>query len=541
MGGVECLTASKRRWAMLCILLGLGLSSLGSAIANIALPNISRSFASSDAATVWVVNAYQLSATVCLFARCKSGQITRSEERVYAAGLAIFVLASLGCAFAPTLPMLVSARLIQGAGAAGVAVTGVAFVRVIYPHRMVSKGVAFVALAVAIPGALGPTIAATILAVAKWPWLFLVNVPFGLAVPLFIAAAPPDLRVARPLDLTGTALNALAFGLFVVGVGTLGIGDGRIATGEIVAGLVCFSLLVRQQLQHPMPMLPFDLFRIPLFTLSVWTSVCSFITAVTAPVAGRLTIRRRLCAADKHSFRQAPAELGVWESAISVASKNWKMKSGLLLFIRHPGGVTLTNAGNKFLNTLARQIGRIEYALKDAGATGHGEVGVVQIGIFSSLTSGFLADLLQCYQARNPFVVLQLRRGWSSRARCRRPASSARMPHFSRANLPPTAARLLVGRAGFCCPPALIAGCCRRASSPARRCSPASASASRCSGAMTIRKCRSITSVDGPASDLMSSVFPTARNRPSRTATAFATLNSASAVMNVPLMKIAWG
>ena len=329
MGGVECLTASKRRWAMLCILLGLGLSSLGSAIANIALPNISRSFASSDAATVWVVNAYQLSATVCLLPVASLAE-SLGLKRVYAAGLAIFVLASLGCAFAPTLPMLVSARLIQGAGAAGVAVTGVAFVRVIYPHRMVSKGVALVALAVAIPGALGPTIAATILAVAKWPWLFLVNVPFGLAVPLFIAAAPPDVRVARPLDLTGTALNALAFGLFVVGVGTLGIGDGRIATGEIVAGLVCFSLLVRQQLQHPMPMLPFDLFRIPLFTLSVWTSVCSFITAVTAPVAGRLTIRRRLCAADKHSFRQAPAELGVWELAISVASESWKMKLGLL-------------------------------------------------------------------------------------------------------------------------------------------------------------------------------------------------------------------
>ncbi|TCU64016.1 DHA2 family multidrug resistance protein-like MFS transporter [Bradyrhizobium sp. R2.2-H] len=324
MGGVKCLTASKRRWVMLCILLGLGLSSLGSAIVNIALPNISRSFASSDAAAVWVVNAYQLSATICLLPVASLAE-SLGLKRVYAAGLAIFILASVGCAFAPTLPILVSARLIQGAGAAGVAVAGVAFVRVVYPHRMVSKGLALVALAVAIPGALGPTIAAAILAVAKWPWLFLVNVPFGLAVPLFIAAAPPDLRVARSLDLTGTALNALAFGLFVVGVGTLGTGDGPIATGEIVAGLFCLGLFVRQQLQHPMPMLPFDLFRIPLFTLSVWTSVCSYaaqilayvslpflfetsmhlsavetgflvtpwplMTAVTAPIAGRLTIR----------------------------------------------------------------------------------------------------------------------------------------------------------------------------------------------------------------------------------------------------------
>lgn len=324
MGGVESLTASKRRWAMLCILVGLGLSSLGSAIANIALPDISRSFSSSDAATVWVVNAYQLSATVCLLPIASLVE-SLGLKRVYATGLGIFVLASLACAFAPTLPTLVGARLIQGVGVAGVAVAGIAFVRVIYPQGMVSKGIALVALAVAIPGALGPTIAATILAVAKWPWLFLVNVPFGLAVPLFVAAAPSDVRAARPLDLTGTALNALAFGLFVVGVGTLGIGDKRIAIGEIIAGLSCFYVFVRQQRQHPMPMLPFDLLRIPLFGLSVWTSVCSyaaqilayvslpflfetgmhlsavetgflvtpwpFMTAVTAPIAGRLTIR----------------------------------------------------------------------------------------------------------------------------------------------------------------------------------------------------------------------------------------------------------
>ncbi|RXH24157.1 transporter [Bradyrhizobium nanningense] len=324
MGGSECLTASKRRWAMLCILLGLGLSSLGSAIVNIALPNISHSFASSEAATVWVVNAYQLSATVCLLPIASLVE-SLGLKRVYASGLAVFVLASLGCALAPTLPVLVSARLVQGAGAAGISVAGIALVRTIYPQRLVSKGLALVALAVAIPGALGPTIAATILVVAKWPWLFLVNAPFGLAVPLFVAAAPPDVQVARPLDLIGISLNALAFGLFAIGIGTLGSGDGPVAMGEIVAGLICFSLFLRQQLQHSMPMLPFDLFRIPLFTLSVWTSICSYaaqilayvslpfffetamhlsavetgflvtpwplMTAVTAPIAGRLTIR----------------------------------------------------------------------------------------------------------------------------------------------------------------------------------------------------------------------------------------------------------
>jgi MFS transporter, DHA2 family, multidrug resistance protein len=121
MVDLDCLAVSKRRWVMLCILFGLGLSALGSAIVNIALPNISRSLGSSDAATVWVVNAYQLSATVCLLPI--SGLVeTLGLKRIYVAGLVVFVLASLGCAFAPTLPALVSARLIHGAGAAGISV-----------------------------------------------------------------------------------------------------------------------------------------------------------------------------------------------------------------------------------------------------------------------------------------------------------------------------------------------------------------------------------------------------------------------------------
>ncbi|MBN3759259.1 MFS transporter [Burkholderia sp. Ac-20365] len=324
MGGIESLTASRRCWAMFAILLGLGLTSLGSAIVNIALPNISRSFATSEAASVWVVNIYQLSATVCLLPVASLAE-SLGLKRLYTTGLGIFVLASVGCAFAPTLSILVGARLIQGIGAAAVAVAGVAFVRIIYPHGMVSKGLALVALSVAIPGALGPTIAAAILAVGNWPWLFLVNVPFALAVPLFIATTPRDVRMPRALDLTGITLNAVAFGLLALGIGTLGMGDWRIATAEIIVGLVCFSLFVRQQLRHPTPMLPFDLFRIPVFTLSVWTSVCSYaaqnlayvslpflfevslhlspvetgilvtpwplLTAVTAPIAGRLTTR----------------------------------------------------------------------------------------------------------------------------------------------------------------------------------------------------------------------------------------------------------
>jgi DNA-binding transcriptional LysR family regulator len=118
-----------------------------------------------------------------------------------------------------------------------------------------------------------------------------------------------------------------------------------------------------------------------------------------------------LAAADKRSFRQAAMELGVGESTISRGIRDLEDEIGVALFIRHPGGVRLTNAGAKFLNDARMAIDHVEYALRDAGAAGRGEVGMVRIGILSSLASGFLPDLLQAYQAENPSVLLDFVEG----------------------------------------------------------------------------------------------------------------------------------
>jgi DNA-binding transcriptional LysR family regulator len=122
-------------------------------------------------------------------------------------------------------------------------------------------------------------------------------------------------------------------------------------------------------------------------------------------------LRYVLAAAKLRSFRQAAIEIGVCESAISRGIRDLEDEIGVALFIRHPGGVRLTNAGTKFLNHARAAMGRIDYALKDTGAAGRGEVGVVRIGIFSSLASGFLADLLQSYQEANAFVRLDFTEG----------------------------------------------------------------------------------------------------------------------------------
>lgn len=297
------LPAPERRKAMFCVILGLALTNLGSAIVNIALPGISHSFKSNDQTTVWVVNAYQLAATVFLLPVSAMAE-TVGLKRIYLVGLVGFTLAALGCALSPTLALLVLARIFQGACGACISVAGVALARVIYPRIHIGKGLALVALAVAVPGALGPTIAAAILSIASWPWLFLVNIPIGgLAIIMFLSIAPPSTLLRRRFDLVGSVLNAFAFGLVVIGVSTLGSGNSSLSMGEIAAGVVCFGLFYTHQRRHPTPMIPFDLLRIPTFVMAVGTSTCSY----TAQILAYISLPFML----ENVFKFSPASTGL--------------------------------------------------------------------------------------------------------------------------------------------------------------------------------------------------------------------------------------
>jgi DHA2 family multidrug resistance protein-like MFS transporter len=285
MRDLDGLPTPRRTYVVVCILLGVVLSSLDSAIANIALPTIARELRATDADTVWVVNGYQLASAVCLLPAAALGEIL-GHKRVYVAGMAVFTAASLGCALSPSLAVLVGCRLAQGVGGACMAGLGPALIREIYPRRILGSGFALVALAVAISGAAGPTIAALILSVARWPWLFLVNLPVcAVALPLFSVLAPRGRRHVRTFDISGALLSAVALGLLVVGADTFGNGRGQIAAAEVALGLVGSGLLVWQQSRRAEPLLPLDLLRIPLFSLSVMTSVCSYSAQILAYVS----------------------------------------------------------------------------------------------------------------------------------------------------------------------------------------------------------------------------------------------------------------
>ncbi|WP_453973565.1 LysR family transcriptional regulator [Amorphus sp. MBR-141] len=111
-----------------------------------------------------------------------------------------------------------------------------------------------------------------------------------------------------------------------------------------------------------------------------------------------------MAAAEHGSFRRAAKALQIQESAISRRIRDLEDEIGAALFIRHHGGVHLTQAGKRFLVRARKAINQMGHAAIDAGSFGRGEAGVVRIGIFSSLASGFLADLLRDYVSANPGV-----------------------------------------------------------------------------------------------------------------------------------------
>jgi DHA2 family multidrug resistance protein-like MFS transporter len=279
------LPSPQRRWAMLAIGLAIAMAVLDGAIANVALPTIARDLAASPADSVWVVNAYQLVITILLLPLASLGEIT-GYRRIYRIGLAVFTLASLGCALSGSLGLLTLARVVQGVGAAGVMSVNAALVRYIYPRRMLGQGIGIVALVVAVSAAIGPTVAAAILSVASWPWLFAVNVPTGVATMLAARALPRTPRSGGRFDYPSALLNALFFGLLILAIDSLGHGGRALYVALAFGGAAASGVaLVVRQLPQAAPLLPVDLLRIRLFALSIATSVCSFAAQMLAYVA----------------------------------------------------------------------------------------------------------------------------------------------------------------------------------------------------------------------------------------------------------------
>ena len=276
----------QRTWAIITIMLGVLMAVIDGAIANVALPTIAKDLNATPSFSVWIVNGYQLAITISLLPLASLGEII-GYRRVYLAGLALFTIASLLCALSHTLLLLTLARIVQGFGAAGIMSVNAALVRFTHPHDRLGHGIGINALVVAVAAAVGPTLAAGILAVGNWPWLFAINIPFGIvAVAIGRKALPHTPRAPHPFDWRGAILSAITFGLGIAAIDSAGHGEAiYLFLSEFVVAVIACAVLVRRERRARSPLLPVDLLRIPIFTLSICTSVASFCAQMLAFVA----------------------------------------------------------------------------------------------------------------------------------------------------------------------------------------------------------------------------------------------------------------
>ncbi|VDZ61120.1 major facilitator superfamily protein [Citrobacter freundii] len=279
----------QRYGAILTIVIGISMAVLDGAIANVALPTIATDLQASPASSIWIVNAYQIAIVVSLLSLSFLGDMF-GYRRIYKCGLVVFLLASLFCALSDSLHMLTLARVAQGFGGAALMSVNTALIRLIYPQRQLGRGMGINSFIVAVSSAAGPTIAAAILSIASWKWLFLINVPLGIIAPAagYAFFCHPIHHVANKprFDLPSAIMNALTFGLLITALSGFAQGQSlKLIGAELVGLLVVGFFFIRRQLALPVPLLPVDLLRIPLFSLSICTSICSFSAQMLAMVS----------------------------------------------------------------------------------------------------------------------------------------------------------------------------------------------------------------------------------------------------------------
>ena len=279
------LPVPRRYWSVISIWLALTMAVLDGAIANVALPVIAHQLGASPAASVWVINAYQLTITILLLPLAALGDRI-GYKCIYIPGLALFTLGSVGCAAGGTLTLLIAARVFQGIGAACIMSMNAALVRATYPASMLGRGIGYNAMVLSISAAVGPTLAAIILSVATWQWLFLINLPIGIAALIVGRKALPEPQGhGRPFDWPSAMLSAAMMGLIVFGAETFARESSSIGFAMVIVGLAAGAALVWREWAVPNPLMPLDLLRIPIFTLSISTSVVSFAAQMLAYVS----------------------------------------------------------------------------------------------------------------------------------------------------------------------------------------------------------------------------------------------------------------
>jgi EmrB/QacA subfamily drug resistance transporter len=256
-------TTSAKAWVVVLTAIGSFMGAIDTLVVSTALPTIRLDLGASISQLEWTVNAYNLSFAVMLVTAAALGD-RFGRRRLYAAGLVGFALASAACAISPDVGWLITARAVQGVGAAFMMSLGLALLSAAFPPERRGTAIGLFSAVTGIAVASGPLVGGAVVNGLDWTWIFWLNVPIGLlAAPLVLARMRESFGPNTSLDLPGLGLvSAGALGIVwgLVRGNPAGWGSVEVV-GTLAAGVLLVLAFVAWETRASEPMIPMSFFR----------------------------------------------------------------------------------------------------------------------------------------------------------------------------------------------------------------------------------------------------------------------------------------
>lgn len=285
------------RWALVGLSLSMLLPSLGTSVANVALPTLAQAFTASFQEVQWIVLAYLLTITILIVSVGRLGDII-GRRRLLLAGISLFTAASVLCGIAPTLWLLIAARAAQGLGAAVMMALTMAFVGETVPKAKTGRAMGLLGTMSAIGTALGPSLGGVLIAGLGWRAIFLVNAPLGILTFLLAHHLPVDQRKPKAdragFDNVGTLLLALTLAAYALAMTTGHGGFGPLNLALLLAAAFGVGLFVRAEARAVSPLIRLGMFRDPALSASLAMSMLVSTVMMATLVVGPFYLSRTL-------------------------------------------------------------------------------------------------------------------------------------------------------------------------------------------------------------------------------------------------------
>ncbi|MEO8342842.1 MAG: DHA2 family efflux MFS transporter permease subunit [Gallionella sp.] len=261
-------SADRKRWLALMVLcLGVLMIVLDTTIVNVALPSIRTDLSFTETSLVWVVNAYMVTFGGLLLLGGRLGDLY-GHRKLFLLGISLFTLASAACGLANTQALLIAARAVQGMGGAVVSAVALSLIMNLFTEPAErAKAMGVYGFVCAGGGSIGVLLGGLLTNAFSWHWIFLVNLPIGVAVYALCIGLLPDARGqahGERLDIAGavTVTASLMLAVYAIVNGNEAGWTSMQTTGQLAAAVVLLAMFLGFEARVRDPLMPLALFRL---------------------------------------------------------------------------------------------------------------------------------------------------------------------------------------------------------------------------------------------------------------------------------------